>query len=159
MEDNETVGDPDELINLLRTFNLEADRFVEVFTRAHGLHRTDLNAVAYIWRAAEEDKPLTPGELARTLRLSPAATTALLDRLSRAGHVERRHDTADRRRVHLVMLPSARALALAFFMPLGRHMRAAFGEFNEQELATATRVMRGVLAATAKAADEASDPA
>jgi DNA-binding MarR family transcriptional regulator len=159
MEDNSPVGDPEVLIDLLRTFNLEADRFVEVFTRAHGLHRTDLNAVAYIWRAAEEDRPLTPGELARTLRLSPAATTALLDRLTRAGHVERRHDTADRRRVHLVMQPSARTLAQAFFTPLGRHMRAAFDEFDEEELAAAARVMRRVNEATANAADEAAGTA
>lgn len=159
MEDNSLVGDPDELIDLLRTFNLEADRFVEVFTRAHGLHRTDLNAVAYIWRAAEEHQPLTPGGLARKLRLSPAATTALLDRLTRAGHVERRHDTADRRRVHLVMQPSARALAQAFFTPLGRHMRAAFGEFDEGELAAAARVLIKVNEATAAAADEANQTA
>ncbi|MEV4507725.1 MarR family transcriptional regulator [Dactylosporangium sp. NPDC049525] len=153
------MGDPDELIDLLRTFNLEADRFVEVFTRAHGLHRTDLNAVAYIWRAAEEHKPLTPGELARKLRLSPAATTALLDRLTRAGHVERRHDTADRRRVHLMMQPSARTLAQAFFTPLGRHMRAAFDEFDQEELAAAARFMARVNEATAAAADEANQTA
>jgi DNA-binding MarR family transcriptional regulator len=159
MEDNSPVGDADELIDLLRTFNLEADRFVEVFTRAHGLHRTDLNAVAYIWRAAEEQKPLTPGELARTLRLSPAATTALLDRLTRAGHVERRHDTADRRRVHLMMQPPAKALALAFFTPLGRHMRAAFEEFEDAELAAAIRVMTKVNQAMAGAADEANGAA
>ncbi|GAB3867263.1 MarR family winged helix-turn-helix transcriptional regulator [Dactylosporangium cerinum] len=159
MEDNDVVGDAGELIDLLRTFNLEADRFVEVFTRAHGLHRTDLNAVAYIWRAAEEDRPLTPGELARKLRLSPAATTALLDRLTRAGHVERRHDTADRRRVHLVMQPSARALAQAFFTPLGKHLRAAFDEFDDEALDAATRVLIKVNEATAKAADEAKSTA
>ncbi|GAA3238063.1 MarR family winged helix-turn-helix transcriptional regulator [Dactylosporangium siamense] len=153
------MGDAGELIDLLRTFNLEADRFVEVFTRAHGLHRTDLNAVAYIWRAAEEDKPLTPGELARKLRLSPAATTALLDRLTRAGHVERRHDTADRRRVHLEMQPSARALAQAFFTPLGQHLRAAFDEFDDEALDAATRVLIRVNKATAKAADEARSTA
>jgi DNA-binding MarR family transcriptional regulator len=38
-----------------------------------------------------------PGELERLLSLSPAAATALLGRLERAGHVERQHDTADRR--------------------------------------------------------------
>ena len=153
------VGDPGELIDLLRTFNLEADRFVEVFTRAHGLHRTDLNAVAYIWRAAEEHQAPHAGRARPRIRLSPAATTALLDRLTRAGHVERRHDTADRRRVHLVMQPSARALAQAFFTPLGRHMRAAFEEFDEDELAAATRVMIKVNEATAKAADEAASTA
>ncbi|GAA2626790.1 hypothetical protein GCM10010399_67910 [Dactylosporangium fulvum] len=148
----------DTLIDLLRRFNVEADRFVDVFTRAHGLHRTDMNAVAHIWRAAEDGHPLTPGELARMLSLSPAATTALLGRLERAGHIERNHDTTDRRRVHLDMLPSARALALAFFTPLGEHLRSAFAEFDDKELETASRVMEKVLAATAAAADEAEEP-
>jgi len=152
------VTQADELIDLLRRFNVEADRFVDVFTRAHALHRTDLNAVAHIWRATVQGHPLTPGELARLLSLSPAATTALIGRLERAGHVERSHDTADRRRVHLVMQPSAQALAMAFFAPLGRHMRAAFDGFDADELAVAARVMTKVLEATTTAADEAAPP-
>ena len=157
MKDNDPVGDASgELIDLLRSFNLEADRFLEVFIRQHGLHRTDMNAVAYIWRAAEQQQPLTPGELARTLRLSPAATTALLDRLAKAGHIERRHDTEDRRRVHLVMQPPAKALAQAFFAPLGRHIREALAEFDEQELEIAKRVLEATRRATSKASEEAA---
>ncbi|MEV0567378.1 MarR family transcriptional regulator [Dactylosporangium sp. NPDC050588] len=149
------MGDANgELIDLLRKFNLEADRFLEVFTRRHGLHRTDMNAVAYIWRATEEQQPLTPGELARTLRLSPAATTALLDRLEKAGHVERRHDMEDRRRVHLVMQPPAKALAQEFFAPLGQHIREALAEFDEHDLEATKRVIEAVRGATAKATNQ-----
>ncbi|GGM50940.1 MarR family winged helix-turn-helix transcriptional regulator [Dactylosporangium sucinum] len=144
----------DALIDLLRRFNVEADRFVDVFTRAHGLHRTDMNAVAHIWRAAENSEPLTPGELAKRLSLSPAATTALLGRLERAGHIGRVHDTEDRRRVYLEMLPPARELALAFFTPLGERLRSAFAEFDEEELAVTERVLTKVLTATTNAADQ-----
>ncbi|WP_238016010.1 MarR family transcriptional regulator [Dactylosporangium sp. AC04546] len=141
----------DALIDLLRRFNVEADRFIDVFTRAHGLHRTDMNAIAHIWRSTE---PLTPGELAKRLSLSPAATTALIGRLERAGHVGRVGDTEDRRRVHLEMLPSARALALAFFTPLGEQLRGAFAEFSDAELAVTERVLARVLTATTNAADK-----
>jgi DNA-binding MarR family transcriptional regulator len=145
----------EEIIDLLRRFSIEADRFVQVFAERHGLHRTDLNALAHVWRAGRLGQPLTPGELARLLSLSPAATTAVTGRLERAGHVERVHDTADRRRVHLRMRPPAQDLAVAFFAPLGRHMRAAFDEFSAVELDLVARFLTRVLAATSAAADEA----
>ncbi|UWZ49252.1 MarR family transcriptional regulator [Dactylosporangium matsuzakiense] len=145
----------DHLIDLLRRFNVEADRFVEVFARAHGLHRTDINAIAHIWRAAQEQQPLTPGELARRLSLSPAATTALVVRLEQNGHLERRPDPNDRRRTQLDIQPKARELAAAFFVPLGVHMREAFSHFSAAQLETAAAVVEKALHATAKAADEA----
>ncbi|WP_433054416.1 MarR family winged helix-turn-helix transcriptional regulator [Dactylosporangium sp. CS-033363] len=146
----------DELIDLLRRFNVEADRFVDVFARAHGLHRTDMNAIAHIWRAAEDQEPLTPGELARRLSLSPAATTALLVRLERAGHVERRPDPTDRRRINLDIQPKARALAAEFFAPLGVHMRAALEQFTPAQIDATNQVIKQALEATARAADEAN---
>lgn len=43
--------------------------------------------------------PMPPGELAKTLGLSPSATTRVIDRLVEAGIAERTADTDDRRRV------------------------------------------------------------
>jgi DNA-binding MarR family transcriptional regulator len=149
----------DELIDLLRRFNVEADRFVDVFVRAHGLHRTDMNAIAHIWRAAQEREPLTPGELARRLSLSPAATTALLVRLERGGHVERRPDPEDRRRVHLDIQPKARELAAECFAPLGVHMRQAFAQFTPDELDISAQVISAALAATVRATPVISEGA
>ncbi|MFI5913994.1 MarR family winged helix-turn-helix transcriptional regulator [Dactylosporangium sp. NPDC051541] len=146
----------DHLIDLLRRFNVEADRFVEVFARGHGLHRTDMNAIAHIWRAAEERQPLTPGELARRLSLSPAATTALLVRLEQKGHVERRPDPTDRRRTQLHIQEKARVLAAEFFAPLGVHMREAFSHFTPAEISVVEKVIDAALKATARAADEAN---
>ena len=143
------------VIDLLRSFTIEIDRFIEVFSSAHGLHRTDLNAVQHIWDANNEDRPLTAGELARLLSLSPAATTALIGRLEQAGHILREHDTLDRRRVHLRMQPPAQELAMAFFIPLGTRMREAMAAYDEKEIAFVATIIERILAATTDAANAA----
>ena len=140
------------LIDVLRSFTIEVDRFIEVFSSAHGLHRTDLNAVQHIWTANCADRPLTAGELSRLLSLSPAATTALIGRLEHAGHVLREHDTLDRRRVHLRMQAPARELAMAFFIPLGTRMREAMAAYDETEIEFVTTFIGRMLAATTAAA-------
>ena len=67
--------------------------------RRMGLGATDLAAVEHVVFA---DADLGPGELASRMSLSPAAVTEVVDRLERAGHVERHRDERDRRRVRLV---------------------------------------------------------
>ena len=47
----------------------------------------------------ESDEPLTVGELGARLRLDSGTLTPLLKRLEAAGHVVRRRDPADERRV------------------------------------------------------------
>ncbi len=53
------------------------------------MHPTDLNALLAVMRAERAGAPLTPGRLGQHLGLSSGATTAVIDRLERAGHVQR----------------------------------------------------------------------
>jgi DNA-binding MarR family transcriptional regulator len=53
---------------------------------------------------------LTPSELARRVGLTPAATTEVLDRLERAGHVERGPHPGDRRKVLVTITRDSREL-------------------------------------------------
>ena len=65
---------------------------------------TDLAAMSQL---AGTQEPVGPTWLSGRLGLTPAATTELVDRLERAGHVDRRRDTVDRRRVQLIPTESA----------------------------------------------------
>jgi DNA-binding MarR family transcriptional regulator len=51
--------------------------------------------------------PLTAGELAREIHLTPGAVTGVADRLERAGLVRREPDPGDRRRVVISAVPGA----------------------------------------------------
>ena len=74
--------------------------------RRMGMRAADLSAMGHLTFAPE---PLGPSELSARLGMTPPAVTELVDRLERAGHVDRHRDAADRRRVNLV--PTATALA------------------------------------------------
>ncbi|WP_220183321.1 MarR family winged helix-turn-helix transcriptional regulator [Sphaerisporangium album] len=142
-----------ELMTLMRRLNVELDRFVERFAEDHGLHRTDLNAVVVIMDAITEGRPLTPGGLGAALNLSAPATTALLNRLERAGHVERHRSATDRRKVELALHDQAVTLAGRFFSPLARHLSAAFEGFTDEERVVIRRFLTGSIDATITARD------
>ena len=141
----------DDLIDALRRFTVETDVFVDQFARAHGLGRSDLNAIMWIARGTSTDDPITVGELAQRLRLSPAAATALVDRLEAVGHVSRTRDPHDRRRVTVRMSETAMRVATSFFIPLGLRMSEAAAGFTEAELARTAEVVRKMITAVIEA--------
>ncbi len=59
----------------------------------------------------DQEGPMTAGRLAERARLSPGATTALIDRLERKGLARRTRDTQDRRRVLVEVTPQLRESA------------------------------------------------
>jgi DNA-binding MarR family transcriptional regulator len=65
-----------------------------------GLHATDLRAVRLV-----EAEPMTAGALGERLGLTGAATTAVVDRLERAGYAVRERGTLDRRKVVVRAVP------------------------------------------------------
>ncbi|RSN54600.1 MarR family transcriptional regulator [Amycolatopsis sp. WAC 04182] len=62
---------------------------------ALGINATDLAAMEHL----VTDGPLTAKELADRLRVSTAASTHIVDRLEKAGHIVRRPHATDRRKV------------------------------------------------------------
>ena len=151
MDNNQHVSSAAVLLGLLQRFTVETERYVEAISSRHHLHRTDLNALAAMVAAAREGKTMTPGTLGAALNLSSPATTALVDRLDRAGHLARRRSEKDRRQVHLEMTDSARATGRELFSPLAGAIAPVVGALSPEELRTVVTFMQGVVEATVTA--------
>ena len=70
-----------------------------------GLNVTDTRCFELMSRYSDE--PLTAGHLARAIGLTTGAVTGILDRLEKAGLVERFRDPSDRRKVFVRPCPEA----------------------------------------------------
>jgi DNA-binding MarR family transcriptional regulator len=99
----------DELTAEIRTAVLRL--VAEVCLREHGTYQrlglggTDVRFLTLL----DIYGPLTPGRLATLTGLTTGSVTGVIDRLERAGYVERRRDDADRRKVRVVPAPEALA--------------------------------------------------
>ena len=134
----------------LRRYFVEARLVTHAFAELHGLHATDLHALIEVMDAEGRGDPTTPGRLGEALGLSSGATTAVIDRLERLGHLRRVRTGADRRRVYLHYDEEGMELAKEFFAPLHERIYRVVWEFTEEEIAVAHRFLT---AATDAAAD------
>ena len=91
------------------------------------------------WRALkrlQRNEGLTQNELAEFLEMEPIAVGRVIDRLQKAGFVERRADPSDRRCWRLHLLPKAHAVV---------------GDMEEISSELLRRAQRGIAAAETKA--------
>ncbi|ALV46230.1 DNA-binding transcriptional regulator, MarR family [Arthrobacter alpinus] len=147
-----------QLFVSMREFTLESDRYVDKVASLHGLHRTDLNALGLLIRPTRQGSGMTPGRLGDALNLSSPATTALVDRLERSGHVTRHRSESDRRQVDLAMTDTARGVGRQLFAPLAAEMGAALANYTPAELALVQRFLDEMTTATAVAAAHLKGP-
>jgi DNA-binding MarR family transcriptional regulator len=103
-----------------------------------GIHGTDFRCLDIL----DQEGPMTAGRLAERARLSPGATTTLIDRLERKGFARRTRDTGDRRKVLVEVTPKVREMGEQLY---GTHEDAAAGlvRYTDAELALLTEFMRG----------------
>ncbi|BDD82995.1 hypothetical protein TPB0596_27580 [Tsukamurella pulmonis] len=127
------MSDNEHLVHALRAAALRWEREIAAFGARHALGVTDVRALVALLDLARTDTPATPGALAAELRLSSAACTALLDRLSAAGLIERGPDPDDRRRVQVLVTAHARRLGEDFFADLIGPIRAAAAALSSAE--------------------------
>ena len=130
-----------ELLRLLQRYVVEAVRLGRAFAVRHDLHPTDWSALLAVIQGDRVGRPLTPGELAESLGISSGATTAVVDRLERAGHVRRVRDDHDRRRLTLHRGDSATALLRTFSEPLDAAMDAIVVGYSGGELDVVQRFL------------------
>lgn len=107
-----------------------ADALDDAVATRFGINRTDLRHLDLLL-----DGPLSAGQLSERSGLSPAAMTALIDRLERKGYVRRVRDRADRRRIFVELTESARETAGALYGPRARDGAALLGGYTDDQLA------------------------
>ena len=122
---------------------------IQASAEAAGLHTTDWHALSVLGLAGR----LTAGELAERTGLTTGATTRLIDRLERAGHVRLVVDPSDRRRVHVEPVPGSLDLDHTVG-PARRLVGEVFAGFDQQQLATLFEYFTRAAPAFRKAAEE-----
>ena len=123
-----------DLVHRLRALVVELHLLGAEFARTHGLHATDLRALICLLDAEREDRETTPTWLREQLHLNSASVTALIDRLEEAGHVRRRRDLRDRRRVLIDVTADAVHLGQSFFGPALANATTVIGTYSAEQL-------------------------
>jgi DNA-binding MarR family transcriptional regulator len=108
----------------------------------------------------EQDGPLTAGDLAARSGLAPATVTGIVDRLARAGWVQRVRDPRDGRRVVVTLEQEAAArLAGALFQGLERRLADLYARYSDEQLALILECLREIAARQHEATTELTEQA
>jgi DNA-binding MarR family transcriptional regulator len=110
--------------------------------RRTGLSESELHSLRHLLGG-----PLGPNDLARTLGVTSAASSGIVDRLEGRGHVSRQSHPTDKRRTVVVISDSGRAEVLAQMRPMFEGLVAADSRLNDQERATVNAYLRDIIAA------------
>ena len=139
-----------EIVHLLRAVAVELGLHSARFANQNGMHPTDVRALIALMDAARAGEEMTTGRLGGALGLNSAGTTALVDRLERAGHVRRVRSEGDRRKVVVEVDQRAVALGQDFFGPLIGSAVELLQGYDDRELAAIRSFLGGVRAAAAE---------
>ena len=90
------------VLNALRDYRAAETAMRRRTRSAMRMGETDLLAIRFLLKAQTAGRAVSPKDLAAHLSISTASTTALIDRLVRSGHVERRPHPTDRRALLIV---------------------------------------------------------
>lgn len=117
-----------------------AQAYDEAAAAELGVSLRELRCLGALYRG-----PRSPSELAAEVKLSPAAMTALVDRLEAKDLVRRRRDTVDRRKVLVEQTGKAAQFSVEFYGQLARDGQAFLSTFDAPELDTILRYMQGAI--------------
>lgn len=123
--------DPVDLAAALTRLRVADARLARRRASDSGLSDTDRAAMRFVLECAERGTSATPSAIAAQLALSPAAVTALVDRLASGGFVTLVPHPDDRRSKHVV--PSDRTADPDVIDPVTARIRSLAGELGERD--------------------------
>lgn len=132
------------IVELLQQLGAHMHAVGSRFAARESLHATDVQALSVLAMAGGH---LGAGELARALELSSGATTRLIDRLERVGHVARSTDPDDRRRRVVAITTSAQTTAGAYFGSLAATIEQVLAPYDPVEREVLRRFLGEVVTA------------
>lgn len=121
------------VVRQLQEFAIASDRFVDATSGRNEMHRTDLHALHLMMRLWQADEPPTASELGARLGLTPAAVTALVDRLENSGHAVRERSDRDRRRVRIAVTDKAKRDGARMFRPMAEALAGVVASYEDHE--------------------------
>jgi DNA-binding MarR family transcriptional regulator len=105
-----------------------------------GVGATDFDALVLLDTAG----PLTAGRIAEAMAITTGAVTGLIDRLERAGYVQRTRHEADRRQVFIELSPARRDQLDAHWKDRDRFVAEAIGKLDDAGLGEAARLIDAI---------------
>lgn len=119
-------------LNAVREYGVQLTLFRSAMNAWVGLNATDMECLRLLFLKGVS----TPSELARHTRLTSGATTAMLDRLEKAGLIERRPNPDDRRGTLVVPAKSSAEKAASWFESARKAQDELVSSYSEKELET-----------------------
>ena len=114
----------------VRDYGVNLRRFRNARIEWAGLNATDMECLELLFLKGIA----TPSELARHTGLTSGATTAMLDRLEKAGLIERRPNPDDRRGTLIVPAKAGSEKVASWFESARKAQDALISSYSEKEL-------------------------
>ncbi len=110
--------------------------------RRTGLSESELHSLRHLLGG-----PIGPNDLARTLGVTSAASSGIVDRLESRGHVTRHAHPTDKRRTVVSISDSGRAEVLAQMRPMFEGLVAADAKLDDAQRQVVENYLRDLIAA------------
>ena len=114
----------------VREYGVQLTMFRNAMAEWVGLNVTAMECLRFLFLNSIS----TPSELARHTGLTSGATTAMLDRLEKAGLIERRPNPDDRRGTLIVPAKSSAEKAASWFKSSRKEQEALISSYTDKEL-------------------------
>lgn len=114
----------------VRDYGVNLTLFRNAMSEWAGLNITDMECLRLLFQKGIA----TPSELSRFTGLTSGATTAMLDRLEKAGLIERRPNPDDRRGTLIAPLQSSSEKAASWFESARKAQDELISSYSESEL-------------------------
>jgi DNA-binding MarR family transcriptional regulator len=117
------------------------EAFDEAVGRIYGLNSAERRCLSFVSQEAQ-----TASAIATETALTPAAITALIDRLEDRGLVRRSRDAEDRRKVFVEATAKTRELVRTTYGPIAQGGAEMLARYSIDELTTVRRFVEDALA-------------